>query len=280
MLGSIEPPFDLSVYDPVDTQLFREDRLSLLALQAAFRRWKRPYTYLEIGSHLGGSLQPFLADPECALVISIDPRPPTQPDERGVDFSYPGNSTERMLEALRPTYAASLGKLRTYDSDAAGVTAIPSPPDICFIDGEHTDAAVRSDVASCFRLGATTGVLAFDDLHVVFRGYAAVLADLRRRRVAHRAYVLPRKIGVIELGPIDLWRDAAIQERLASPEAFLFVGETLAHYRDGILALKRVPGAGLARRILTMLPGGRGLRPRSGLPSDVQRPDRARSRER
>lgn len=194
--------------------------------------------------------------------MSIDPRPPQQPDERGVLFKYPENSTRRMIETLTPRYGDKLGKLQTFDLDARQVPQLTHAPDMCFIDGEHTDAAVLSDVESCLRLGARTGVFAFDDAHIVFRGYARALDLLTSVGIAHRAYLLPRKIGIIEIGDIGLWRDPWVHERLASAAGYLFVAETLAHYRDGILALKRLPGAELVRRLLSVLPLARELRPR------------------
>ena len=256
-------PFDVGIYDNVVTELFEQDRRSLLAVQDAVRRRLPSYSYLEIGSHLGGSLQPFLHDPVCLHVYSIDPRPPTQPDQRGVAFAYPENSTQRMIEMLTPAYGPALAKLRTFESDARDVPGVDAPPDICFIDGEHTDAAVLSDFRSTLRLAAPNAVIAFDDLNIIFRGYAQCLAYLREQRIEHRSYVLPMKIGVIELRDSRLWSDAVIVDRLASVEAFLFLAETLGHYRDGILALKRLPGAELVRRVVARLPFGGALRPRA-----------------
>ena len=57
----------------------------------------------EIGSHLGGSIQPYLLNSASLRIYSIDPRPPSQPDERERDWyamSYPENSIELMLGNL------------------------------------------------------------------------------------------------------------------------------------------------------------------------------------
>src|SRR5580700_12032764 len=87
---------DLSLFDGVSTQTYPEDRSSLLLLQRCVRR-SGDYIYAEIGSHLGGTLQPHLVDSRCTLIYSIDKRPLEQPDEsRGV-WQYEGNSTKRML---------------------------------------------------------------------------------------------------------------------------------------------------------------------------------------
>ena len=62
---------DLSLFDEVSTQSSDGDRRSWLAVQRSVRR-PNGYTYLEIGSHLGGSIQQHLVDPWCARIISMD----------------------------------------------------------------------------------------------------------------------------------------------------------------------------------------------------------------
>ena len=91
---------DCSLFDPIPTQSSKGDRMSWLALQGAVRRAAPSYTYLEIGSHLGGSIQQHWIDPRCSLIYSIDKRPLEQPDDRGAVFAYAGNSTARMLGNL------------------------------------------------------------------------------------------------------------------------------------------------------------------------------------
>src|SRR4051794_16482548 len=88
---------DLSLFEAIPSESYPGDRRSWLALQHAVRRAPAGYTYLEIGSHLGGSLQQHLVDPRCRRIFSIDKRPLVQPDDRGVVWHYDGNSTARML---------------------------------------------------------------------------------------------------------------------------------------------------------------------------------------
>ena len=68
---------DLSVFDLVPSQTSDAEKRSLLAVQRAVARRFGAYNYLEIGSHLGGSLQPHVRDPRCAHIDSIDLRPQT-----------------------------------------------------------------------------------------------------------------------------------------------------------------------------------------------------------
>ena len=51
---------DLRVFDRVPSQTTADDRRSLLAVQRAVARHFGEYCYLEIGSHLGGSIQTHL----------------------------------------------------------------------------------------------------------------------------------------------------------------------------------------------------------------------------
>ena len=53
---------DLSLFGRILSQTTDDDRRSLLAVQRAVAKAHRTYTYLEIGSHMGGSIQPHLVD--------------------------------------------------------------------------------------------------------------------------------------------------------------------------------------------------------------------------
>jgi hypothetical protein len=140
---------DLTLFDVLPTQSTDGDRRSWLAVQRSVRR-PAGYTYLEIGSHLGGSIQQHLIDPWCQKIISIDKRPPSQPDDPGETFCHERNSTARMLDHLRRIARHELSKVICFDADAKDVAphAIPRRPDFCFIDGEHTHAAALSDFES------------------------------------------------------------------------------------------------------------------------------------
>jgi hypothetical protein len=91
---------DITLFDGIPSQSTGLDRRSLLAAQGAIRARFGSYVYLELGSHLGGSVQTHVMDPACARIYSIDRRPLAQPDARGQDSDYAGNSTARMIENL------------------------------------------------------------------------------------------------------------------------------------------------------------------------------------
>jgi hypothetical protein len=84
---------DVTLFDAVPSQTYLEDRVSLLLLQRCIRR-SGGHVYLEIGSHLGGTLQTHLSDTRCELIYSIDKRPLVQADEYSGASHYPENSTE------------------------------------------------------------------------------------------------------------------------------------------------------------------------------------------
>lgn len=108
---------DPTVFATISSQSTPRDQRSLLALHAAARRAYGEFVYLEIGSHIGGSLQALVADPACKSIVSIDPRPKAFADERGIVSKYPENSTERMLEYLAKVPGADLTKIRTIELD-------------------------------------------------------------------------------------------------------------------------------------------------------------------
>jgi hypothetical protein len=107
---------DLNLFEKITSQSTEADKRSLLAVQMAVRALRPDYTYLEIGSYLGGSIQPHLLDDKCRRIYSIDKRPSVQPDERGIDYVYRNNSTARMLEGLRQV-STDLDKIVTIDGE-------------------------------------------------------------------------------------------------------------------------------------------------------------------
>lgn len=155
----------------VDSQTSRDDKVSLLRLQWLIRSRLNGYVYLEVGSYLGGTLAPHLADPRCGMAISIDSRHRLVPDERScLPIIYNGNSTARMVEGLKRVLPGEhLTKLRTFDQDAAEVchADIDAPADLVMIDGEHTVAAAFSDVISLLPVVSENAVIAFHDANLV-----------------------------------------------------------------------------------------------------------------
>lgn len=157
---------DTTLFDAISSQTSLGDRRSLLAIQRATAKAYQKYTYLGIGSHLGGSIQPHLVDPRCKKIYSIDPRPYQQPDDRAPGYvaTYEDNSTERMLHLLRESYGSTekimCFELNTCDID---VSNIEESPELIFIDGEHTKSAVLADFDFCSKVADSRATIIFHD---------------------------------------------------------------------------------------------------------------------
>lgn len=179
------------------------DRRSLLTIQNVVRLHVPGYIYLEVGSSLGGSLLPHLADPACRLAYSVDARPASQPDERGRSFDYQHASTAGMLATLQQHLPlAAMLKLQTFDADAEQLTTeqIGYACDLVFIDAEHTNVAVFRDFLNTLKFAKPSAVVAFHDANLVFDGLGNIECFLRHQGIKHCAFTLPDAVFVILLG--------------------------------------------------------------------------------
>ena len=225
---------DISLFAKIASQTTDRDKRSLLACQLAVRSLRPSYTYLEIGSHLGGSLQPYLLDAKCGHIYSIDKRPPAQPDERGITYEYHNNSTQRMLDNLKEISEPALSKITCIDEDASRIdpATIEHKPQLCFIDGEHTDPACFSDFLFCLKALDRNGLLVFHDAPVVYNGLAQIVEYLKDQRIDFHAYNLPDTIFVIEINDFPLHGEPYIQEMLIDNHVgYLMSLQYNDHYR-------------------------------------------------
>ncbi len=225
---------DLDLFSKINSQSTDHDKQSFLAIQLAVRNLRPGYRYLEIGSYLGGSIQPHLLDDSCSRIYSIDKRPEKQPDERGFDYTYLNNSTERMLEMLRAVAPEKMDKIVTIDGDSRSIdpSEIKDKIDLCFIDGEHTDAAVLSDFRFCLNVLNSDGCIAFHDAQITYNGIGSCISYLEQRGVAFRAYTLPHIVFVIEIGDFPMHNEPTIFERLVNNhQSYLFSLQENDRYR-------------------------------------------------
>ena len=208
---------DLRLFEQIPSQSTEDDKQSLLACQAATRDMGGMYSYLEIGSYLGGSIQPYLLDHLCSRIYSIDKRPAIQPDERGIDYAYQNNSTARMIENLRKVNEGAVDKIVTIDGDTRELSPsdVKERMQICFIDGEHTDVAVLSDFKFCLEvLDPKGGAIIFHDAQITYNGIADCIKHLEANSIKFHAYCLPSIVFVIEIGDFPLHKDERIMQRL------------------------------------------------------------------
>jgi hypothetical protein len=223
---------DLRLFEKIESQSSDEDKRSLLACQSAVRELRPKYNYLEIGSYLGGSIQPYLLDPRCEQIISIDKRPAVQPDARGVDYTYLNNSTARMMENL--SQVADTSKITTLDGSTKDLDAGQVDPriDVSFIDGEHTDEAVFADFRFCIDVMTKSGAVLFHDASVTYNGIQRCIAYLDNSQTDYRAYSLPNIVFVIEIGDFPIHRSPAILDRLTNNHgSYLYSLQSNDHYR-------------------------------------------------
>lgn len=208
---------DVSLFKAVKSQSKRGDRASWLALQGACAERFGVFDYLEIGSHLGGSLQAMVRDDRVRRIVSIDLRPEQVWDQRGKFIPYPGNSTQRMLDNLAKIPDADLAKIHTIDADTRTLTPgdVPVRPQLAFIDGEHTYEGCLADARFCRSVVQPAAAIAFHDAGIIFSALVRFMAELRADGVPFVAYPLPESVFVVELGDARLHATAAMRRMLA-----------------------------------------------------------------
>lgn len=217
---------DLGLFARITSQSTESDKHSLLAVQSAVRELAGEYRYLEIGSYLGGSIQPHLLDEKCIRIFSIDKRPKVQPDARGFDWTYLDNSTERMLNNLHDIEPEAVGKITTIDggTDEIGPEQIDESVHLCLIDGEHTDTAMKRDFEFCRKvLDHSGGAILFHDAQITYNGIFECIEELSAEGVDFRAYNLPSVLFAVEFGDFNVHRHPQVMERLINNhEGYLF----------------------------------------------------------
>ena len=214
-----------ALFEKVPSQTSDAEKRSLLAVRRSVARKFGSYRYLEIGSHLGGSLQPHVIDPRCERIHSIDLLPQAAPDDRGKDFVklFNDNSTAKMLENLRAVDEQGTTKIRTCDMDSKDVprASFTGKIHLAFIDGEHTRAAVIRDHDLCFSVLADGCRILFRDLSIVFPGLMDIMATLRAKGVSFLAAKLDRSIFGSFFGPSVIDQDDLLRECAANNQGEL-----------------------------------------------------------
>jgi len=209
---------DLRLFEKIKSQTSDGDKRSLLACQKALRGMVSEYTYLEIGSYRGGSIQPHLLDERCRKIYSIDKRISTQSDERGFDPIYESNTIPVMIENLKEVSTTGVSKLECIDSAVREIdpAAIIESPQVCFVDGEHTDEAAWRDFNFCLSVMPKDGALIFHDAPIIYNGLYRIIQFLVEQGFRFRAYNLPDALFVVELGDFPLHRSEDIGEMLVN----------------------------------------------------------------
>jgi hypothetical protein len=178
---------DLAAYFPVESQTVEADKRVLIGALLLAHHVAGRYRYLEIGSFLGGRLTPFLLDPQCSAILSVDDRHRAQPDERGLRFDYAGISAQTMIDRLR---AAGLdtSKLATFDGSIDACPSDSSRYEVAFVDAEHTDEACFRDALWTLPRLAPDAIMLFHDSRLVFKALRLLAVHLRHAGRAFRIH--------------------------------------------------------------------------------------------
>ncbi len=244
---------DIAIFDAITCEMTSSDKRSQLAIQNLVAEVKGSYRYLEIGSHLGGSIQPHLLDERCVQIYSVDPRPAKQPDERGNNFAYVDNSTARMMAGLSAIAQDEMSKIRTFETDAvalANSNAVLDPVDLVFIDGEHSDRAAEADFNAAMRFSSPDCLIVFHDAPIVYGGIANVMRALKKSGRAHFTLPLPDSLFAVFVGSGWETAHAALMPLFAqSGDAYLKALMLNGGYRR----FYRLPPFSIIRSLLSKL---------------------------
>lgn len=232
---------DISLFAPIKTSLTNGDKKSFLAIQNEMRSKKKEYIYLEIGSYFGGSLQTLLLDTHCRCIYSIDSRVSRDEDARGEIDYYPHNTSSIMQKKLRRDYSGYMSKLVTITKETKDVTHrdVVQKPDMCFIDGHHTDQAVFNDFLFCLSVGSPNVLLIFHDVHMIFGGLRKSIEYLKKKNIPFQSFMLPSSLGVVAIRHSFFSQSSCLEQRLAhSLDGVFYCLESLSVYRDYYKATK------------------------------------------
>jgi hypothetical protein len=241
----------VAMIEALDTRIFaiqpghHADRTSFLRVQRLMRERNSGYEYLEIGSDIGASLLPHLLDPNCGAMVSIDARPERQPDERGVDFHYEGNSTARMLDELAKYVSPRrLRQLSTIDADASAIASFDAKirPNLVLIDGEHTNVAAFSDFMAVWPMIAKDAVITFHDANLIGDALQNIECLLVQRRIRHTMVVLPSCVAVFGFGQFAGEVDIALEPHAEAKEAYFAAARRERHGAIANAMIDRTPG--------------------------------------
>lgn len=199
---------DISLFDHIRSQTSPDDKRALLAVQDFVRSRRERYAYLEIGSYLGGSLQTYIKDKKCRRIYSIDQRSAVVADNRfPKGLAYEGQvKSQQMLDNLR-MLVSDLGHLMVFDAQSSQVPTekITLKPDLCFIDGEHTDHAVEADFNFCRSVMEKSGIVVFHDAFLVRDGINRIMRRLWMTGVRFKGYHLKSSVFVLVFADAKAW---------------------------------------------------------------------------
>jgi hypothetical protein len=144
-------------------------------------------------------------------------------------YEYADNFTERMLSLLAMIDTEGVKKVECIDGDTKSIppACIHEAPNLCFIDGEHTPAAVLADFDFCLQVCAVGASIVFHDAQIVFRGLRSVVSRLKVTRRRFSSHALSDSLYVINLdgsakpAKIEKFASQTREDDLWSPKNYL-----------------------------------------------------------
>ena len=170
----------LNFFFPIASQTSNIDKFILLKIMKIVGLKKNKYSYLEIGSFLGGSLTPFLQDKKCKKILSIDKRNQVLDDERNEKWSYKNIPCKLMIENLKKNNLDT-SKLKTLNGDISDFN-IKNKFDLVFIDGVHTDTNTFSDFLHSLDIVNRNSIILFHDSVVIFKALNLINIFLKKNK--------------------------------------------------------------------------------------------------
>jgi hypothetical protein len=177
---------DLTTEFPINSQTSNVDKEVLLKIRTILKKLPS-YSYLEIGSYLGGSLTPFLKDDNCTKILSVDDRELQQPDERGAIYDYSGITHDTRIRNLQ-FRGFDTSKMEVFDGSISEYDNKNELYDFIFIDGEHTDWACFRDFIHSEKYFKEDCIIAFHDTQLIYKSIKIINELLISRGVKFKFF--------------------------------------------------------------------------------------------
>jgi hypothetical protein len=188
---------------PIKSELSDMDKKSLLLIKEAIKELKGNFNYFEVGSYKGDTLVPFLADPYCKDIFSVDHRPSKVYDERGYEKIYIGNTTESMVKRLSKYCSAEqLKKLLccegTVNSTVTDAALIGEQKwfDLFMFKGNCSVDQLIEDFEVSWKTANETAVFIIHNSKLLKPAIEAIMKTAEKRHLI--GYTLPENFFIIE----------------------------------------------------------------------------------
>jgi hypothetical protein len=118
-----------------------------------------------------------------------------------------------MFDLLSEIAPDQMHKLVTFDATSTEIDSslIDPKPDICFIDGEHTNEAAAADFNFCLATAAGSCAIAFHDSNLVYKAIKRAIESLGSTGKVYEAMKLGGSVFAISLGGSAIETDPKIQ---------------------------------------------------------------------